>query len=215
MSFSHGDKQVLKDVDLLIPAKGITVLKGSSGAGKTTIIDLLIGLHRPSAGTILLGSTPLQDVDILHFRSKIGYVPQELNLLHSTIRQNITLGDKTVTDDAVHKALNLAGASAFVAGLPMGLDTSVGEMGGKLSGGQRQRISLARALVKSPGILILDEVTSALDPATEAEIVKNIADLSRQYTIIVITHHEAWASIADRLYEVRDGQVFETTPMDG
>lgn len=212
VSFAHGDKEVLKAVDLEIPAKGITVLKGPSGAGKTTIIDLLIGLHRPSSGTIMFGNTPLSEVDLLQFRRRIGYVPQELNLLHSTIRQNITLGDTEITDDAVLKALELAGASSFIKGLPAGLDTNVGEMGGKLSGGQRQRISLARALVKNPAILILDEVTSALDPATEAEIIRNIADLSRRYTIIVITHHETWASIADRLYEVRDGQAVEVAP---
>jgi len=209
VSFAHGETEILKSVDLTIPAKGITVLKGPSGAGKTTIIDLLIGLHRPSAGSIMFGDTPLADIDLLKFRSRIGYVPQELNLLHSTIRNNITLGDETIGDDAVLAALKLAGAAAFIDGLPAGLDTNVGEMGGKLSGGQRQRISLARALVKKPAVLILDEVTSALDPATEAEIIRNIANLSRQYTIIVITHHEAWATIADRLYEVRAGQVTE------
>jgi ATP-binding cassette subfamily C protein len=214
VSFGHGRKQVLKGVSLVIPARGITVLKGPSGAGKTTIIDLLIGLHRPTGGTIMLGETPLSEIDLLKLRSRIGYVPQELNLLHSTIRQNITLGDDTISDEAVMAALKLTGASAFIASLPAGLDSSVGEMGGRLSGGQRQRISLARALVKSPALLILDEVTSALDPQTEAEIIRNIADLSRRYTIIVITHHEAWAAIADRLYEVRHGTVRELAAPD-
>ena len=209
VSFSHGDKQILKSVNLDIPARGISVLKGPSGAGKTTIIDLLIGLYRPSGGSILLGNVPLTSIDIERLRRRIGYVPQELNLLHSTIRENITLGDTSISDAAVAEALTQAGAKSFLESLSAGLDTNVGEMGGRLSGGQRQRISLARALVTNPAILILDEVTSALDPATEAEIIRNIAELGRRYTIIVITHHESWATIADRLYEVRGGEVQE------
>ena len=209
VSFSYDDTPVLKTVNMEIPAGGITVLQGPSGAGKTTIIDLLIGLHQPSSGRILIGDDRLADLDIVKFRRRIGYVPQELTLLHSTVRENITLGDKTIDDNRVTAALDLAGAAAFIDGLPQGLDTDVGETGGKLSGGQRQRISLARALVTNPDILILDEVTSALDPRTEAEIVSNIADLQKRYTIIVITHREAWASIADRLYDVGDGEVSE------
>jgi ATP-binding cassette, subfamily C, bacterial len=212
VSFAYGEKPVLSGVNLTIPARGITVLKGSSGAGKTTIIDLLIGLHKPSKGQILIGHTPLEKVDIIKLRRSIGYVPQEISLMHASIRDNITLGDTTIGDDRVRAALDLAGGAAFLAGLADGLDTDVGEMGGKLSGGQRQRISLARALVTEPEILILDEVTSALDPATEAEIVANIANLSRRYTIIIITHREAWAEIADRLYEVSQGKVEEVTP---
>lgn len=209
VSFSYGDTAVLSNVNLDIPAGGITVLQGPSGAGKTTIIDLFIGLHEPSTGRILIGNDPLPDLDIVKFRRQIGYVPQELTLLHSTVRENITLGDKSIGDDRVNAALELAGAADFIRDMPLGLDTDVGETGGKLSGGQRQRISLARALVTNPDILILDEVTSALDPGTEAEIVSNIADLQQRYTIIVITHREAWASIADRLYDVGRGEVSE------
>ena len=211
VSFSYDDTPVLKSVNMEIPAGGITVLQGPSGAGKTTIIDLLIGLHQPSSGTILIGDDPLDDLDIVKFRRRIGYVPQELTLLHSTVRENITLGDRTIDDARVKAALDLAGAATFIDSLPQGLDTDVGETGGKLSGGQRQRISLARALVTNPDILILDEVTSALDPRTEAEIVSNIAELQKRYTIIIITHREAWASIADRLYDVGDGEVSEVT----
>ena len=211
VSFSYDDTPVLKMVNMEIPTGGITVLQGPSGAGKTTIIDLLIGLHQPSSGRIFIGDDPLEDLDIVKFRRRIGYVPQELTLLHSTVRENITLGDRTIDDARVKAALDLAGAAAFIDSLPHGLDTDVGETGGKLSGGQRQRISLARALVTNPDILILDEVTSALDPRTEAEIVSNIAELQKRYTIIVITHREAWASIADRLYDVCDGEVSEVT----
>ena len=207
VSFSHGKTQIVKDVDLEIPAQGITVLKGPSGAGKTTIIDLLIGLYEPDQGCILIDKTPLQEIDIFKWRRKIGYVPQELSLLHASIRDNITLGDDTIADSDVMQALKLAGAETFIEELAGGLDSDVGEMGGKLSGGQRQRISLARALVTSPEVLILDEVTSALDPATEQEIIGNIAALSGKYTIVAITHRPAWTAIADRLYDVARGKV--------
>ena len=207
VSFAHGDKRVLRDVSLGIPTGAITVLNGPSGAGKTTIIDLLIGLHRAKSGRVLIGKFPIQDVDIVAWRRQVGYVPQELSLFHASVRMNITLGDESISDESVLAAMRKAGAEDFVLKMQRGLDTDVGEMGTKLSGGQRQRISLARALVGNPSILVLDEVTSALDPVTEAEIIENIAGLRGAYTIIAITHRPAWTKIADRLYRVSDGQV--------
>jgi ATP-binding cassette subfamily C protein len=205
--FSHGDTAVISNATFEIPARAITVLSGPSGAGKTTVIDLLIGLYAPDSGRIMIGETPLEDVDLKAWRRGIGYVPQELSLFHASIRDNITFGDPAIADGDVLAALEQAGAADFVAKLPHGLDTDVGEMGGKLSGGQRQRISLARALATKPQVLILDEVTSALDPATEAEIVGNIAALAGRYTIIAITHRPAWTAIANRLYDVVRGRV--------
>ena len=207
VAFSHGDRQILADVTLEIPARSITVLQGPSGAGKTTIIDLVIGLHRPERGEIFIGNTPMRRINLWAWRKKIGYVPQELNLFHATVRDNITLNDASISDDDIYAAVEKAGAGAFIARLPQGLDTDVGEMGVKLSGGERQRISLARALVTKPAILILDEVTSALDPETESQIVANIAGLRGAYTIIAITHRPAWTLIADRLYDVSSGGV--------
>lgn len=207
VTFSHGSTPVLRGVSLDIPARAVTVLSGPSGAGKTTIIDLLIGLHRPASGRILIGGRPISEVDIVAWRKQIGYVPQELGLFHADVRTNITLGDAAISDDRIGEALRQAGALDFVSRLPGGLSASVGEMGGKLSGGQRQRLSLARALVHQPQVLILDEVTSALDPGTEAEIVENIAGLRGLYTIVAITHRPAWTEIADRLYRVEAGEV--------
>jgi ATP-binding cassette, subfamily C, bacterial len=207
VSFAHAENDVIHDVSFTIPSRGITVLSGPSGAGKTTVIDLLIGLHRPRAGQILIGEHDLANADLTHWRQQIGYVPQELNLFHSSIRENITLGDTAISDADITAALDQAGATEFIARLPAGLETSVGEMGAKLSGGQRQRISLARALVIKPKLLILDEVTSALDPDTEREIVDNVASLRGSYTIIVITHRPAWTEIADTLYQVSGGKV--------
>ncbi len=212
VSFAHGDAPVVNDVDLEIPANEITVLQGGSGAGKTTIIDLLIGLHRPDSGQITLDGVPLNDIDLKAWRRMIGYVPQELSLFHGTIRENITLGDETIRAEQVDKALERAGASDFIEKLPEGVETVAGEMGTKLSGGQRQRIALARALVTEPTLLILDEVTSALDPKTEHEIVSKINELTDQYTIITVTHRPAWTAIADRLYSVEAGRVRLVTP---
>jgi ATP-binding cassette, subfamily C, bacterial len=211
--FSHGDAKVLNGLSMDIPVNTITVIQGPSGAGKTTLLDLLIGFHRPQSGTIKLGLTDLADIDLQSWRSQIGYVPQELSLFHDTVTSNITLYDQSISDEAVEEAIQLAGVAAFLDKLPRGLDTDVGEFGGKLSGGQRQRISLARALVTNPKLLILDEVTSALDPDTEAAIVKNIAELRGRYTIIAITHRPAWTRIADKLYTLKDGKaVLQTKP---
>jgi ATP-binding cassette, subfamily C, bacterial len=209
VSFAHGKQPTVKDLNFIVPANKITVLQGPSGAGKTTIIDLLVGFHRPQSGIIRIGNDDLNDVNIIEWRKSIGYVPQELVLFHDTVLANISLSDLTVTETQVKQALVRAGAGDFINTLPEGLMTDVGEMGGKLSGGQKQRISLARALVKNPKILILDEVTSALDPKTEAEIVRNIVDLSGAYTIIAITHRPAWTEIADKLYKVEDGCIIE------
>ena len=207
VSFAHGDNQVLADLSLDIPANGITVFMGPSGSGKTTIVDLLIGLNTADKGQVLIGDAPIDDVDIKAWRRRLGYVPQELSLLHANIRENITLGDEAISDELVWAALEQVSAKGFVSDMPEGLDTDVGEMGGKLSGGQRQRISLARALVTGPEVLVLDEVTSALDPQSEAAIVENIAALNGRYTIIAITHRPAWTEIADKLYQVSPGSV--------
>ena len=137
----------------------------------------------------------------------IGYVPQEPILFHDTIFSNITLGNAELSENDVLQALKLAGALEFVDKMPMGIYSNVGEKGAAISGGQRQRIAIARALVRKPRVLILDEVSSALDPEAEREIVKNIHSLSRDVTIIAITHRPAFVDIADRVYHLEEGKV--------
>lgn len=207
VTFAHDKTTIVKNASLVIEAGSITVLQGASGAGKTTLIDLLIGLHMPDQGTITLDGVPLTDIDMKKWRKSIGYVPQELSLLHTTIRHNLVLGDTSITDRDLEAALEQAGARDFIMAMPNGLDTEVGAMGSKLSGGQRQRIALARALVTKPKLLILDEVTSALDPETEAAICQNIAALRGKYTTVAITHRHAWTEIATHLYKVDKGLV--------
>jgi ATP-binding cassette subfamily C protein len=206
VSFSHVAKSVLRNLTISVPANKITVIQGPSGAGKTTLIDLLVGFHRPQQGSIRIGEHSLTTIDLIKWRRSIGYVPQELALFHDSVKANITLYDESITQAALDDAVSLSGVTEFLSGLPQGLDTDVGELGSKLSGGQRQRIALARALVAKPKLLILDEVTSALDPDNEDAIVANIAALRGRYTIIAITHRPAWTRIADYLYTLHDGK---------
>ena len=169
-------------------------------SGKTTIVDLAIGLIRPDAGTIILDGKPLQEVDIQAWRGMIGYVPQETLLLHDTIMRNVTLGDPTLQKSDVEWALQAAGASDFVAALPDGLETVVGERGGRLSGGQRQRVAIARALVNRPRLLILDEATSALDHESEDAIRRTLENLTGQISILAISHNRALVRAASRVF---------------
>jgi len=210
VSFSHPRTPVLNDVSLDFPKGTITVLTGPSGAGKTTITDLLIGFRTPDSGQVLVDGRPLEEFALHQWRSMLGYVPQELVLFHDTVFSNIALGDPEIGETEVRAALEAAGALDFVESMAEGLHTPVGEKGSKISGGQRQRIALARALVKRPKLLILDEVTSALDPETERAIVGNILALRGESTIIAITHRAAFLDIADRIYELADGRVVST-----
>ncbi|MGB5442331.1 MAG: ABC transporter ATP-binding protein, partial [Gammaproteobacteria bacterium] len=207
VDFGYGRHPVLTNLSLTIDAGAFTTLIGSSGSGKTTVVDLAIGLIRPKAGTITLDGKPLQEVDIQAWRRMIGYVPQETILLHDTIMRNITLGDPTLQQTDVEWALQAAGASDFVAALPDGLETVVGERGGKLSGGQRQRVAIARALINKPRLLILDEATSALDHESEDAIRRTLENLTGRLSILAISHNRALVHAASRVYYLRAGTV--------
>jgi len=210
VSFGYDDALVLESVSMSIPVGSITALVGPSGAGKTTLADLIIGFYPPREGRILIDGTALQDVDMNHWRGQIGYVPQELVLFHDSILANISLGDERIGEREARKALETAGAWHFMEQLPNGLMTVVGEKGSKLSGGQRQRIALARAIAAKPRLLIMDEVTSALDPETEREICQNIkTNLAGEMTILAITHRPAFLEIADHIYRIEGGQMHE------
>lgn len=207
VSFAYGDRDILSNITLRIPARSLTTIIGSSGAGKTTLIDLLIGLYHPGAGTIYLDDVPMQDVDIKQWRQKIGYVPQEQILLHDTVLINVTFGDPELSEEDAVAALKAAGAWDFVNALSDGIHTTVGERGTKLSGGQRQRVMIARALAHRPSMLILDEPTSALDPQSEAIISDTLRKLRDKYTILAISHQHALVETADQVYRLQDGQL--------
>lgn len=214
--FTYGDHDVLSNVSLVIPAGSFVSLVGESGSGKTTLADLTAGLLEPTGGRILIDGVDLTEIDLQGWRDTIAYVPQELLLFHGSVRENVTLGEATLTDEAVWDALRLSGAELFVQELPEGLNTLMGERGARLSGGQRQRIALARALVRRPSLLILDEVTASLDRETEGQIARVLQGLAGHTTILSISHRPLMTECADLVVEVSAGSVFRvTTQSDG
>ena len=205
VSFSYGRGNVLENVSMTLPAGAFISVVGSSGAGKTTVADLIIGLLRPQRGEVWIDDLPLGDIDATAWRRMIGYVPQETFLFHDTVMANVTLGEPGISRADVETALRRAEAWAFVAALPDGVDTVVGERGARLSGGQRQRVAIARALVRDPALLILDEATTALDPETEAGIVATVKRLTGKLTVLSISHQPAMQGAATVVYSLNDG----------
>ncbi len=207
VDFGYGDHMILTNVSFEIPCRTFTSFVGPSGAGKTTLIDLIIGLFQPVKGAVLIDGKPLAEINLQSWRRMIGYVPQDSILLHDSIFTNVTLGEPSLTIEDAQQALRAAGAWNFVNEMSAGMQTIVGERGAKLSGGQRQRIAIARALINQPQLLILDEATSALDPETEASICQTLRKLRGQLTILAISHQTALVDVADRVFQVADGSI--------
>ena len=207
VSFSYGRGDVLDGVSMTLPAGAFTAIVGSSGAGKTTVADLIIGLLRPQHGEVWIDELPMRDIDVHAWRGMIGYVPQETFLFHDTVMANVALGEPGISRADVETALRRSEAWTFVAALPEGMDTVVGERGARLSGGQRQRIAIARALVRDPALIILDEATTALDPETEEGIVATVRRLAGNVTVLSISHQPAMRNAATIVYSVGNGAV--------
>jgi ATP-binding cassette subfamily C protein len=201
----YDGRRLLDDLQIEIPAGQITAIIGASGAGKTTIVDLITGLLRPHAGEVWIDGVALTELDLRRWREMLGYVPQETLLLHDTVQINVSLGDPEVEADRVEAALRGAGAWDFVSQMPEGVHSSVGERGALLSGGQRQRIAIARALLHRPKLLILDEATTALDPESEAAVWETVKGLRGKTTVVAISHQPALAGVASRIYRVEGG----------
>lgn len=202
VSFGYNNDNILSKLSLKIPAKGLTLLTGESGAGKTTIIDLICGFYKANEGDIVIKGKNISDMDMKEWRNSIGYVPQEPILLNDTIFKNIATFDETVTEERVIEALKKANAWKFVSSLSKAIHTEVGERGGSFSGGERQRLAVARALVHKPEVLILDEPTAAVDNETEMALIKTFKQLKKEMTIIAISHQPALTKIADKVIKI-------------
>tara|TARA_R110002072_G_scaffold303069_1_gene492558 strand:- start:31268 stop:33259 length:1992 start_codon:yes stop_codon:yes gene_type:complete len=199
----------LKDIDISIRPNQTTAIIGHSGAGKSTLADVLMGLLLPECGHLEVDGQPLTEDMLRGWRKKIGYVPQDTFLLHETIRRNLLMACPEASDAELNQALELAGADGFVARLSEGLDTIVGDRGVRLSGGERQRLALARALLRQPDLLILDEATSHLDAENQNRIQESIQRMRGQLTVIIIAHRLSTIRHADQIIGLMDGKIVE------
>lgn len=207
VDFDYAGEPVLRKGSMEIPVRTFVALVGPSGAGKTTVADLIVRLYEPKGGEIRVDGVPLNEINLVAWRRAIGYVPQEMFLFHDTVFNNVSLGDPSITRDDVRAALRAAGAWDFIEALPEVMDTVLGERGSRISGGQRQRVAIARALASRPALLVLDEVTTALDPKTEASICETLAELAKSVTILSISHQPAMMAAAEIVYRLEDGRL--------
>ncbi|AEJ01352.1 ABC transporter related protein [Nitrosomonas sp. Is79A3] len=210
--FAHDTHKVLDAISMDIPAGELTVLTGPSGSGKTTVIDLLARLISPQSGKIHVDDIALGDLDAATWRHMIGYVPQEAVLFNESIALNVSLGDPEIQRADIEDALRRCDAWRFIEHLPEGIESSVGELGAKLSGGERQRIAIARALVRHPQLLILDEPTSMLDAASEQAMWQMVAKLRGTMTIFAVSHQITPLAMADRTYRLEHGHATALCP---
>ncbi|NNC77485.1 MAG: ABC transporter ATP-binding protein [Woeseiaceae bacterium] len=203
-------ERVLHDIDLTVDAGSTVAFVGQTGSGKSTLVKLLLRFYQPDSGRILIDGQAIDAVSLDSLRRQIGLVSQDVFLFQGTIFENIAYGTASASDEEVRAAANAAEASEFIDRLPQGYDTIVGERGQKLSGGQRQRLSIARALLKNPPVLILDEATSAVDNDTEAAIQRSLQRISHSRTTIVIAHRLSTIVNADCIYVMDRGRIVES-----
>jgi ATP-binding cassette subfamily B protein len=208
-TYPESDQPSLVGFDLDVRAGETIALVGRSGAGKSTVLNLVIGFLRPTEGRILLDGADMETLDLRDYRSWLSVVPQESILFEGSIRENVTYGMTDVPDETVRAALRDANALEFIDRLPLGLGTVVGERGARLSGGQKQRLAIARALIRDPRVLILDEATSALDSRSEALVQQALSRLVRGRTVFVVAHRLSTIRNADRIVVMDDGRIAE------
>ncbi len=213
LNFSYEGKQVLHDVNLRIPAGSSLAIVGPTGSGKTTLVSLIPRIYDADAGTVLIDDRPIREYSLASLRKSIGFVPQETFLFSDRIRENIALGvdsaDLTNNDEEIRRAADAANIAADIEAFPEGYDTMVGERGITLSGGQKQRTAIARALIRNPKILILDDALSSVDTHTEDKILNHLRDVMRGRTTIFISHRVSTVRNADRIAVLHSGRIVE------
>ncbi|GED19789.1 ABC transporter ATP-binding protein [Kurthia gibsonii] len=209
LSYNYPDKEpVLKNLNFTIPPNQVTAIVGPSGSGKTTFFSLIERFYQPQKGAILLGNQNIQNFSLLSWRKQIGYVSQESPIIAGTIRDNITYGlEREVSDEEINRVIKMAYADQFIENLEDGILTEVGERGMKLSGGQRQRIAIARAFLRNPQILMLDEATSSLDSKSEQVVQRALEELMKGRTTIVIAHRLSTVIHSDQIVFLEQGEI--------
>lgn len=205
---------VLHDVSMVVPAGEVHAVVGPTGAGKSSLLRLLLRFTDPRAGRVLLDGTDLRELTWEGLRGRIGYVAQDVFLFEGTVADNIAYGRPGASREEIVRAAEQAEAAEFVEAMPHGYDTHVGERGVTLSGGQRQRLALARAILRDPAVLILDEATSAVDNETEAAIQRSLTEVSRGRTTVMVAHRLSTVRHADRIWVLADGRVVDTGTHD-
>ena len=211
VTFGYRDRQpILKNLSLKIPAGKTTAIVGATGSGKSTLVKLLLRFYEVNSGHITLDCLDLQSLDLKDLRRSIGLVSQDVFLFHGSVAENIAYGSFNATIQEITNAAKVAEAHDFIVNLPQGYDTIVGERGQKLSGGQRQRLAIARALLKNPPILVLDEATSAVDNETEAAIQKSLEKITKERTVIAIAHRLSTVRNAHCIYVMEEGALVES-----
>src|SRR5579863_1371696 len=209
LRFSYNGKAVLHDLNLQIPAGSSLAIVGPTGSGKTTLVSLIPRIYDAEAGMVLMDGRPIREYSIASLRKSIGFVPQETFLFSDRIRENIALGVETATDEEIHDAAEAANIAADIESFPEGYQTLVGERGITLSGGQKQRTAIARALIRNPQILILDDALSSVDTHTEDKILNRLRDVMRGRTTILISHRVSTVRNADRIAVLHGGSIVE------
>jgi ATP-binding cassette subfamily B multidrug efflux pump len=209
LNFSYEGKHVLHDVNLRVPAGSSLAIVGPTGSGKTTLVSLIPRIYDAEPGTVLIDGRPIREYLLASLRKDIGFVPQETFLFSDRIRENIALGVDSATDQEIHYAADAANIAADIESFPEGYDTMVGERGITLSGGQKQRTAIARALIRNPKILILDDALSSVDTHTEDKILNHLRDVMRGRTTIFISHRVSTVRNADRIAVLHGGRIVE------
>jgi ATP-binding cassette, subfamily B, multidrug efflux pump len=209
LNFGYEGKQVLHDLNLRVPAGSSLAIVGPTGSGKTTLVSLIPRIYDADAGTVLIDGKPIRDYLLASLRKNIGFVPQETFLFSDRIRENIALGVDSATDQEIHNAADAANIATDIEGFPEGYDTMVGERGITLSGGQKQRTAIARALIRNPKILILDDALSSVDTHTEDKILNHLRDVMQGRTTIFISHRVSTVRNADRIAVLHGGRIVE------